>query len=104
MGAGRKKQVILVVDGAGWHCAKALVVPAGLHLFALPAYSPELQPAERLWPLWRESIANESFADLPALEARLAGRCQQLHAQPGFIRDLTRYHWGAQTLLHQIAG
>ena len=50
VGAGVNKRIALVVDGAGWHWATDLQVPAGLHLVKLHAYSPELQPAERLWP------------------------------------------------------
>ena len=40
----------LVLDNARWHTTKKLKIPAGLHLMFLPAYSPELQPAKRLWP------------------------------------------------------
>ena len=53
-----KKQIVLLVDRAGFHTSKAVQVPAGIELFYLPPYSPELQPAERLWPLLREVIAN----------------------------------------------
>ena len=35
-----------------------LVVPDGIELVYLPPYTPELQPAERIWPLLRESVAN----------------------------------------------
>ena len=53
-----KKQIVLLVDRAGFHTSKAVRVPAGIELFYLPPYSPEGQPAERLWPLLREVIAN----------------------------------------------
>lgn len=82
-----------MIDGAGWHVSRKLEIPEGLHLHFLPAYSPELQPAERLWPPLRESVANESFEKLPALEERLNGRCQQLHRQPAYLQSLTLYHW-----------
>ena len=39
----------LVLDQAGWHIAKALEVPTNITLLHLPAYSPELNPIERLW-------------------------------------------------------
>lgn len=48
-GAGADKQILLVMDGAGWHRSNKVVVPEGIHLELLPPYSPELQPAERLW-------------------------------------------------------
>jgi hypothetical protein len=93
VGAGATKQIVLVVDQAGWHSSPALVVPDGIHLVALPAYTPELQPAERLWPLVREAVANESFADLDALEGRLIERCQTLLADPVLIKAHTHFHW-----------
>jgi hypothetical protein len=71
-GAGEgKKRVVLVLDRAGWHVAKDLKVPEGLHLEFLPARSPELQPAERLWPLVNERVANRPFENLDELEGAL---------------------------------
>jgi transposase len=46
---GQDVHVILVLDQAGWHIAKALEVPINITLLHLPAYSPELNPIERLW-------------------------------------------------------
>ncbi len=40
---------VLVLDGAGWHDQRALTVPDNLTLVSLPAYSPELNPVERIW-------------------------------------------------------
>ena len=40
---------ILVLDGAGWHSSKDLVVPANITLLTLPPYSPELNPVENIW-------------------------------------------------------
>jgi hypothetical protein len=39
-----------------------------IHLMLLPSHSPELQPAERLWPLTNEPIINELFETLDDLE------------------------------------
>jgi transposase len=41
--------VIVVLDQAGWHTAKALKVPENISLLYLPSYSPELNAIERLW-------------------------------------------------------
>jgi transposase len=64
----KKKRVALVVDRAGWHSSEQVQVPEGIHLIFLPAYSPELQRAERLWTLTNEPIANRSFNSLDELE------------------------------------
>ncbi|MDF5733453.1 MAG: transposase [Rhizonema sp. PD38] len=61
---GQDKHIILTLDRAGWHTSKDLEISVGLHLEYLPPYSPELQPAERLWPLVNEQGANRSFNTL----------------------------------------
>jgi hypothetical protein len=40
---------VVVLDGAPAHVAHRLQVPANVVLVFLPAYSPELNPVERLW-------------------------------------------------------
>ena len=92
-GAGPDKRVVLVLDNAGWHTSRALAIPDGLHLVYLPAQTPELQPAEHLWPLLNEAVANRSFADIAALDDRLEQRCRQLLAEPARIQAATRFHW-----------
>lgn len=86
-------RVALVLDGAGWHTSRSLVVPVGVDLLRLPPMAPELQPAERLWPLVDEPVANRSFADLDELEAVLVARCQTLRADPATVKAHTRFHW-----------
>lgn len=92
-GLGKDKRVLLVLDRAGWHISHELVVPEGLHLTWLPSHSPELQPAERLWPLVNEPVVNESFESLDELEQVIFRRCQVLLEQPELIRGLTNFHW-----------
>lgn len=83
----------LVLDNAGWHTAHELVVPAGIDLLFLPPASPELQPAERIWPLINEALANRAFADLDALQAVLVQRCRRLLDDPATLHAHTAYHW-----------
>lgn len=86
-------RAVLVLDGAGWHTAKRLIIPEGLHLVFLPPASPELHPVERLWARVDEPVANRTFADLAALEEVLVRRCQGLAAARRTITAHTRYHW-----------
>jgi hypothetical protein len=44
-GAGTRKRILLVLDRAGWHTAKKLKLPKGIHLEFLPSHSPELMPS-----------------------------------------------------------
>jgi transposase len=93
VGAGASKQVVLVLDRAGWHSSPQLVVPEGLHLLFLPPYSPELQPCERLWPLSNEGVANRSFPSLDDLEQAQVHLCQTLLIQSESIRAVTFFQW-----------
>src|SRR4051812_32588568 len=96
MEAGEKKRVLLVVDQAGWHTGGKVEVPEGIHLEFLPSGSPELQPAERLWPLTNEALANQLFEEIEEVEEALVERCVELLDQTEAIRDLTNYHWWPQ--------
>ena len=93
VGAVPTKRVVLVLDNDGWHTSPRLAIPEGLHRAFLPPYTPELQPAGRLWPLRNDAPANRDHADLPALEDAVADRCRQPLAQPATIRAHTAYHW-----------
>ena len=93
VGAGQNKRVLLVVDRAGWHTGGEVEVPEGIHLEFLPSGSPELQPAERLWPLTNEAVANRLFEEIEEIERTLMERCVELLGQAGLIKDLTSYHW-----------
>ena len=59
----------------------------------LPPYTPELQPAERLWPLANEAVANKHFATLNDLNAAVGERCRTLSAMPEIIKGVTRFGW-----------
>lgn len=93
VGAGPNRRILLTLDQAGFHTAQAVEVPEGLERAFLPAHSPELQPAERHWPLLDQALANHHFADRAALLDVLEARCLELREQPEVIRAHTRYHW-----------
>ncbi len=92
-GAGADKAVVVVLDNAGWHVSKKLVMPEGLHPCFLPPYSPELQPAERLWPLTDEAVANKPIETLDDLTDILDRRCSALSDQPNIVKANTHFHW-----------
>ena len=98
VGAGKDKLVVLVLDQAGWHVSGRLVVPDGIVLEFLPSHTPELQPAERLWPLTDEAaVANRHLATLEALDTALSARCRTLAAMPEIIQAETRFGWWPAT-------
>lgn len=85
-GIGKDKRVILVCDllrNANAIARDGILVlklkfQMAFIVTFLPAHSPELQPAERLWPLTNEAVANHSFETLEQLELVLFQRCRAL--------------------------
>ena len=67
-----------------------------LGIYALP-FSRITQPAERLWSLVNEPIANRSFQNLDELEEVLFQRCQALVKQPSLIKGIACFHWWPTT-------
>ena len=64
-----------------------------VYLHRLPPCTPELQPAEPLWPLVREAVANEGFDDLEGLQRPLIPRCRWLMDHPEVVRGVVGFHW-----------
>jgi transposase len=92
-GTSPKKQMVLVLDRAGRHASVRLRVPEHVHLLFLPPYSPELQPAEHLWPLTNSVLINQHFASIEELEEVQLTRCADLQRQSAMIRSTTCFHW-----------
>ena len=82
----------VVWDGAPGH-RDARVGRIGVPLIALPAYSPELNPAERLFEAIRAEIEGEPYADLDAKCARVDGILARWDAHPEQVRSLVAWHW-----------
>src|SRR3954470_2472962 len=87
-GAGRGRIVVLVLDNAGWHTEPGLAVPEGVRLVHLPPYSPELPPADCLWPGLDEPLPHHprparAAARMPRAGPGRAARQQALPHDPG---------------------
>jgi transposase len=93
VGVSAHRRVVLLVDNAGWHRSPKLVIPEGLHLAYLPPYSPELQPAERVWTLVRSATANQDLRTIEALNETIDRRCQELDQQTELVQGATCFHW-----------
>lgn len=85
---------VLVLDGAGWHDARALCVPEAITLLPLPAYSPELNPVERVWLYLRERFLSlRLFDDTDAIIDACCQAWCALLAEPDRIRSLCAFPW-----------
>ena len=53
------EHAVMILDQAGWHGSNDLAVPANVTLIPLPAYSPELNPVERVWLYLKERFLSQ---------------------------------------------
>lgn len=88
-----EKIIVLLLDNAGWHVSRELIVPDGLQLCFIPPYTPELSPTEPVMPLLREAVANQLLGTLPEVEQRLVDRCIYLQNQPQTIKGACGFRW-----------
>ena len=88
------EHVAMVLDQAGWHGAKRLVVPANITLIPLPAYSPELNPVERVWLYLKQRfLSHRLLADYDAIANAACKAWKRLVAETGRIASLGSYPW-----------
>lgn len=76
------KKALCVMDCAGWHKSKGLIVPDNIKLLYLPPYSPELNPIERFWQYLKSiTIKNKIYDTLDTLEEVVCNAIKQLESQ-----------------------
>ena len=66
---------VVIGDGAGFHHkAGGEGLPENVRIITLPAYSPELNPAEKLWDIVKDGICNRDWSGLKELETAIEDR------------------------------
>jgi hypothetical protein len=69
---------IVVLDNGAFHKAKNLIIPENVALIFLPPYSPELNPAEKMWQIMKKEFTGEFFKNLDELSAFIAKQVKSL--------------------------
>jgi len=82
---------IVVWDGAGFH--PDVSEHAGIHLVKLPAYSPELNPIEKLWDLIQDHTSNKLWPSIERLDAVVAELLQEWWEEPQRLIRLVGNGW-----------
>ena len=86
--------IVMVLDGAPSHISKELEVPENMSLVFLPPYSPELNPAERLWNvLRRDYFANRVFDSLTASTVQAEQGLEHMASNKEALKSLTNWPW-----------
>jgi len=50
---------LIVLDNGAFHKAKSLIIPENIALIFLPPYSPELNPAEKMWAILKRKFSGK---------------------------------------------
>ena len=85
---------VVILDGASWHNSHGLVVPGNITLLALPPYSPELNPVERIWHYLRSHwLANSVFPSLAGIMDACETAWNRFAANNRLVRSLCAVPW-----------
>jgi transposase len=85
---------LVLVDQAGWHQAKRLVIPANITLVLLPAKAPELNPVENIWQFMRENwLSNQIFPSYTAILDHCCAAWNKLVDRPWCIMSIGLRDW-----------
>ena len=58
----------MVLDNGKFLKAKKLIIPCNIVLIFLPPYSPELNPAEKMWAKYKRAFSNKFYDSLNDIE------------------------------------
>ncbi len=85
---------VLVLDGAGWHGGKDLIVPDNVTLLPLPPYAPELNPVENVWQYLRGNwLSNQVFDTYEDIIHAGCDAWRKLIAEPDTITSIGSREW-----------
>jgi transposase len=59
---------IVVIDNAGFHSTQNIEIPENIALIRIPPYTPELNPAEKIWQYLKERFKNKTFGNIKELK------------------------------------
>ena len=66
-----KELKLLIIDNATFHSTKDIKIPDNIMLLPIPPYSPELNPAEKIWQWFKDRIAMKVDNSIDKLEKRV---------------------------------
>lgn len=69
---------ILLLDNGAFYHAKTLHIPGNIALIFLPPYSPELNPAEKMWRYFKDRVSMVAYQSLESLQEQLTTITKQI--------------------------
>lgn len=89
-------QHVVIADQAGFHLRPGdKRVPEGVHIIALPPYSPELNPCEQLWDVIKDSegVANGLFSTIGKLRKAIEPALHRFWDDAAAVLSLVGRPW-----------
>ena len=88
------RHALLIMDRAGWHCAKDLKIPKNISLLHLPPYSPELNPQEQIWQYLKDKfLSNRVFKNTEEIVEACCDAWNKLANNPMKIESIAYRNW-----------
>ena len=88
------KHAILLLDQAGWHLSRRLIVPPNITILPLPAKCPELNPQENVWQFMRDNwLSNRVFKSYEDIVDHCCYAWNRLIDQPWRIMFIGMRDW-----------
>jgi putative transposase len=85
---------VVLLDQAGWHVAKDLVIPGNITLMPLPPRAPELNPVENVWQFMRDNwLSNRIFQSYDDILDHCCAAWNKLIDQPWKIISIGLRDW-----------
>jgi transposase len=86
----KEEYQVLFLDNGAFHKAKRLIIPDNVGLIFLPPYSPELNPAEKVWWTIKRELNNKAFKTMEELQTAVDTIIKKL-ITPDSIKSITGY-------------
>ena len=71
---------VIVLDNGAFHKAKRLKIPKNIILVFLPPFSPELNPAEKMWAKFKRAFTNKLYKSLDEVSLFIKSQTQNLNS------------------------
>lgn len=88
----------IVWDRAPGHRSQAVKMVKGIKFIEQPPYSPELNPAERVFEELRRKVEGKVYGSIEEKKAAVERELRQLAANPERVKRLTGWAWIRQAL------
>lgn len=82
---------VMMLDNGAFHKAQRLRWPSGILPLFLPPYSPELNPAEKIWWRFKRAFTNKTFENLDQLSEFLCLLVREL--QPEEVKSICGFDY-----------